>query len=94
MGRKIWLVIAAGYCLASPALAATAAGSDAGTVNSYTPAQAARALKAATNAGFGAPAIVDAQAGAFFMTASKNGSTYQLTVTPDGKVYPGTPQSK
>ena len=96
MVRTALMIAAAGLCLAYPAMAAAPAKSDASaaTVNSYTPAEAARALKAAADAGFGSSAIVDAQAGNFFMTANKNGGAYQLTVTPEGKVYPGTPVSK
>lgn len=96
MVRKALMITVAGFCLAYPAMAATPTKPDTSTatVNSYTHAQAARALKAAADAGFGSTAIVDAQAGNFFMTANKNGNAYQLTVTPEGKVYPGTPVSK
>lgn len=86
-----FLLVAAALWMAAPALAADnpKPAPAIHTVNSYTPAEEARARKAATDAGYLSPVITSAQAGNFFMNASKDGKSYQLTVTPDGKVYAG-----
>lgn len=59
------------------------------TVNSYTAAQEAGARQAATREGFEPGPVLFAQAGNFFFNATKNGHSYPLTVTPEGKVYAG-----
>lgn len=61
------------------------------TVNSFTPAEQRRALSAARRAGYTAEGPVWAQAGYIFLTASRQGQRYQLTVAPDGAVYASTP---
>lgn len=89
MARNL-LLLAAALWIATPAIAANNAKPairPAATVNSYTPAQEARARKAATDAGYVAPVVTSAQDGNFYMTASKGGRSYQLTVTPSGQVY-------
>ncbi len=57
------------------------------TVNDYTAAQSQRAEAAARSAGFGDLEIVMVQDGNFFMNAQRQGQSYSLTVTRDGKVY-------
>jgi hypothetical protein len=65
------------------------------TVNDYSTTDRARAEKAARAAGFAPKAVVMAQAGHLFLNAEKDGQTYMLTVTPEGRVYAstGTPAS-
>jgi hypothetical protein len=63
------------------------------TVNDYTAEQSARAEAAAQKAGFNNLGITMVQAGNFFLNGEKQGQTYSLTVTPEGKVYPSTPLS-
>lgn len=83
-----WAMTGLGVVLFSAAAAAQSAP----TVNSYTPAQADQALAAARAAGYtGSNVITFAQAGNFFINASRDGQKYSLTVTPDGKVYPSLP---
>ena len=83
-----WAMIGLGVVLFS----AAAAAQPAPTVNSYTPAQADQALAAARAAGYtGSNVITFAQAGNFFINASRDGQKYSLTVTPDGKVYASQP---
>jgi hypothetical protein len=62
-----------------------------GTVNSFTPAQKTRAFAAATQAGYSPIAIEAFQDGNFFLTASKGGERYEVTVVASGQVYPSTP---
>jgi hypothetical protein len=57
------------------------------TVNDYTAAQSERAEAAARSAGFGDLEIVMVQDGNFFLNGQKQGQSYSLTVTRDGKVY-------
>ena len=83
-----WAMVGAGMVLFS----AAAAAQPAPTVNSYTPAQAQQALAAARAAGYtGSNVVTFAQAGDFFINASRGGQIYSLTVTPDGKVYASLP---
>ena len=82
-----WRHLALGALLiSSPALA-----QDAQTTNSYTPAQANQARDAARTAGYQPGAITFVQGGNFFINATRNGQTFSLSVTPDGKVYASTP---
>ena len=69
------------------ALCATAAFAQSGTVNSYTPAQAAKAKAAVQAAGYTPGTIAAAQAGNFFINAKKGSNTYMVTVTADGHAY-------
>lgn len=81
-------IVCAGLVLAShaPVFSAVENGRP-GTVNYFTPMQKARAFTAATRAGY-APTIVEAfQDGNFFLTASKGGQRYEVTVVPSGQVY-------
>jgi hypothetical protein len=57
------------------------------TVDDYTAAQSERAEAAARHAGFNNLEIVMVQDGNFFLSGQKQGGTYSLTVTRDGKVY-------
>lgn len=57
------------------------------TVNDYTAAQSQRAEAAAQSAGFNDLEIVMVQDGNFFLNGQKQGQSYNLTVTRDGKVY-------
>lgn len=62
-----------------------------GTVNYFTLGQRVRAFAAATKAGYN-PSLVEAfQDENFFLTASKGGQTYEVTVLLSGKVYASTP---
>jgi hypothetical protein len=62
-----------------------------GTVNYFAQTQKARAFTAANQAGY-SPTIVEAfQDGNFFLTASKGGQSYEVTVVPSGQVYASTP---
>jgi hypothetical protein len=72
-------------------LCATAAFAQSGTVNSYTPAEAAKARAAVQAAGYTPGAIATAQAGNLFVRAKKGSDSYMVTVTPDGHVYAGPP---
>jgi len=58
-----------------------------GTVNEVTPALRARAEAAITKAGYRPTVLQFAQDGNLFFTATRNGQTYDATVTRDGKVY-------
>ena len=58
-----------------------------GTVNEFTPDQRARAEAAITKAGYHPTVLQFAQDGNLFFTATRNGQTYDATVTRDGKVY-------
>ena len=64
------------------------------TVNDYTAAQSQRAEAAARNAGFGDLEIVMVQEGNFFLNGQKQGQSYGLTVTGDGKVYASSGAAK
>lgn len=66
------------------------------TVDDYTAAESQRAEAAARSAGFDSLEIAMVQDGNFFMNGQKQGGTYSLTVTRDGKVYStsGSPDSK
>lgn len=82
-----WRYLALGaLMISSPALAQ---GTQ--TTNSYTPAQANQARDAARTAGYQPGAITFVQGENFFINATRNGQTFSLTVTPDGRVYPSTP---
>jgi hypothetical protein len=61
------------------------------TVNDYTGAESQRAEVAARRAGFDNLEITMVQDGNFFLNGQKQGETYSLTVTRDGKVYPSSP---
>jgi hypothetical protein len=62
-----------------------------GTVNYFTAGQEARAFAASDHAGY-TPTIVETfQDGNFFLTASKGGQSYEVTVVPSGQVYPSIP---
>jgi hypothetical protein len=61
----------------------------ANSTNGYTAAQRATAEAAARAAGFTPEMVADAQGGAIFLWAMKEGRRYYLTVTADGKVYAG-----
>lgn len=61
------------------------------TMNNYTAAQSDRAEAAAKGAGYGDFRITMVQAGNFFLKGDKDGESYLLTVTPNGKVYPSSP---
>jgi ABC-type sugar transport system substrate-binding protein len=61
------------------------------TVDYFTAAQQQKAFKTASAAGF-TPTLVEMfQDGNFFLTAGKNGVSYEVTVVPSGQVYPSTP---
>ena len=92
MTRSKISVVCAGFMLVGlvPAFGADENGL-AGTVNYFTPAQKARAFTAASQAGY-TPSIVEAfQDGNFFLTASKGGQNYEVTVVRSGQVYPSVP---
>ena len=92
MTRANLLLVVAGLMLVCtlPALADDPNGSP-GTVNYFTPAQKARAFRIATGAGY-TPTVVEAfQDGNFFLTATKNGQAYELTVLPSGQFYASSP---
>ena len=91
MTGRFLAVLAAVICLCPPALAQTRDGAP--TVNSYTPAQEMRARQAASRSGYGDIQTEFVQDGNFFLTASKGGSRYSLTVTPSGQVYASTPMT-
>lgn len=92
MAKKISPLFLVIMTLSLPAAAAPPPSSaPISTVNTYTSAQEAEARQAATRAGFTPGPVLFAQAGNFFFNASKDGQSYGLTVTPDGKVYASTP---
>jgi hypothetical protein len=72
--------------LAAPTLALAQAGS----TDSYTPAQADKAKAAARAAGYDPVVISMAQGGNIFINAKRDGQIYSLTVTPEDKVYAST----
>ncbi|HJR57696.1 MAG TPA: hypothetical protein VJ798_14055 [Rhizomicrobium sp.] len=61
----------------------------ANSTNGYTAAQRAQAEAAAKAAGYTPTMVADAQGGAMFLWALKDGRRYYLTVTTDGKVHAG-----
>lgn len=61
------------------------------TVDDYTAPQSERAEAAARSAGFDHLEITMVQDGNFFLNGQKQGETYSVTVTRDGKVYPSSP---
>ena len=63
------------------------------TVNDYTADQSHRAEAAARNAGFDNLEITMVQDGNFFLNGQKQGESYSITVTRDGKVYFSTGSS-
>ena len=79
--------------LASSAYAALPAAHPGPTVDDYTAALSQRAEAAARSAGFDNLEITMVQDGNFFLNGQKQGETYSLTVTSDGKVYPSGPSS-
>ncbi len=92
MSKSKSLIVCAGFIVAGlfPAFAADENGLP-GTVNYFTAPQKARAFKAAADAGYN-PTVVEAfQDGNFFLTATKGGQNYEVTVLPTGKVYASEP---
>lgn len=82
--RNAFLVATISICGATSAFAEQA------TVDSYTPRQEERAKAAIVNAGYRPDKLTMVQDGNFFFTATKNGKSYQATVTSAGKVYVST----
>jgi hypothetical protein len=80
-----------GLLLSALVAADPAFAQGAGTVNSYTPAQEQKARSAARAAGYQPTIITMVQADNFFMDGTRAGRRYQLTITPDGKVYASDP---
>lgn len=74
----------------APACAASRQAATA-TVNSYTPAQEEKAEAAVKAAGYDPGKVLFAQAGNFFFNGIKDGQSYGITVTPDGRVFASTP---
>ena len=81
-------LLCAAVLLAS-ASAALAQQGVANSTNGYTAAQRATAEAAVKAAGFTPDFVADAQGGAIFIWAMKEGRRYYVTVTADGKVYAG-----
>ena len=75
------------------AMMLAAAPTVAQTVNDYTPAEQSRAEAAIRAAGFIPRGVVMAQDHNLFFNGEKEGKLYFMTVTPQGKVYPGLPYS-
>jgi hypothetical protein len=84
---KGMVLVAAAWLAVSGASAALAQSSPPGTVNSYSAAEEQRARAAAQREGFTPIGRVWAQAGTFFLYATKDGNRHQLTVTPQGVVH-------
>jgi len=61
-----------------------------GTVNAVSDGEIARAKAAITHAGYQPGALEMAQDHNLFFTATKGGDTYEITVTPDRKIYVST----
>jgi hypothetical protein len=78
-------ILSMGLMLATPVLAQQGGTS----TNGYSAAQRASAEAAAKAAGYTVTAVADAQGGAMFLWAMKEGRRWYLTVTADGKVYAG-----
>ena len=85
MNRKIL----AGAALLLLGTTAAMAQLGANSTNGYTAAERAKAEAAAKAAGYTPTMVADAQGGAMFLWALKDGRRYYLTVTADGKVYAG-----
>lgn len=75
--------------LLTAAPAAMAQQGVANSTNGYTAEQRAKAEAAARAAGYTPTMVADAQGGAMFLWAMKDGRRYYLTVTAEGKVYAG-----
>ena len=80
---KTILVAAALLAVSSAAMAQDA------LVNSYSSADAAKAMAAVQAAGYTPGVVASAQAGNLFVRATKDGHSYMVTVTPDGHAYAG-----
>lgn len=81
-------LLCAALLLAS-APAALAQQGVANSTNGYTAAQRAKAEAAAKAAGYTPTMVADAQGGAMFLWAMKDGRRYYLTVTAEGQVHAG-----
>jgi hypothetical protein len=80
-------VLAMGLLLATASAPAAQPGN--ASVNGFTAAQRARAETAVKAAGFIPGEVAFAQGDAVFIYGVKGPDKYLITVTPDGKVYPG-----
>ena len=81
-------LLCAAFLLASGP-AAIAQQGVANSTNGYTAAERAEAEAAVKAAGYTPTMVADAQGGAMFIWAMKEGRRYYVTVTADGKVYVG-----
>ncbi len=61
-----------------------------GTVNAVSDSEIARATAAILHAGYQPAVLAMAQDHNLFFTAAKGGETYEITVTPDRKLYVST----
>ena len=61
-----------------------------GTVNTVSDSEIARAKAAILHAGYQPAVLAMAQDHNLFFNAAKGGETYEITVTPDRKLYVGT----
>jgi len=61
-----------------------------GTVNAVSDSEITRAKAAISHAGYQPGALEMAQDHNLFFTATKGGDTYEITVTPDRKIYVST----
>jgi hypothetical protein len=86
------LITALGLLLAAVSFAAAQRGND--SVNGWSAAQRAKAEAAVKAAGFIPGEVAFAQGDAVFIYGVKGPDKYLITVTPDGKVYPGAPWGK
>ena len=94
MRKLAWFLPCVALCMpvwAAPAADDNDANGLPGTVNYFTPAQKARALAAAGQAGYPAATVEFYQDGNFFLTAHKGRDAYGITFEPSGKVYVSTP---
>ena len=73
------------------AVSTAAAFAQAGTVNAYTPAAAAKAKAAVQAAGYTPGTLASSQNGNFFINATKGADKYVVTVTAEGLVVAGPP---
>jgi hypothetical protein len=71
--------------------AASAQTGTPGTVNAVSDNEIARAKAAISHAGYQPVVLEMAQDHNLFFTAIKGGETYEITVTPDRKLYVSTP---
>lgn len=85
-------VVALGLLLAAASVVSAQPGNS--TVNGFTAAQRTRAEAAVKAAGFIPGEVAFAQGDAVFIYGVKGPDKYLITVTPDGKVFPGTPWGK